>query len=274
MARAANMQALTNDFRAVYPGVVIYGIGDDDHKLRTSDHNEDDTPGSLAAQTDADNRPEHRAIDVMLGLAFAKENAYAAINSILADPIALARLRYIIFDGWIWSRNNGWRKAAYSGSNKHTSHIHFSGDVRDDENIASWPSIYNSREGSGMALTDEEINKIVRQVANAIMHESTDAGYARSLNSPLNKSIAQGMSSSNVQIRAAISIVDAKLATVVTALSGLADSGDITTVLERLTRIEDKLDAIFSGTGMSATDLRALVVGAVKQAQREGSDEE
>lgn len=162
MARSANMQSMTNDITAVHPGVVIYGKGDPAHQESASDHNEDDTPGSKPAQSDSDNKPEHRAIDVMIGPAFTKEEAYAQIEAVLADPTALARLDYIIFDGWIWSRSYGWRKRAYSGKDKHTNHIHYSGIASDDENGASWPAIYNGKGGNGMFCQFGQKSEYVR----------------------------------------------------------------------------------------------------------------
>jgi hypothetical protein len=134
--RAKNMQALTNDVRARHYGVVVYGVGDDKHKTRISDHNEDDTSGSKAAQSDADNVPEHRAIDIMLGKSFTKTQA----NKLVADLLASskARLFYIIFNGSIWSRSNNWVKKPYDGDDQHTDHVHVSGLAADDENAASW----------------------------------------------------------------------------------------------------------------------------------------
>lgn len=149
--RAKNMQALTDDTKRRHPGVVIYGIGDEAHQLRTSDHNEDDTEGSKAAQSDADSNPEHRAIDVMLGAAFTKTQAYAYIADILADPSALKRLYYLIFDGNIWSRSNGWKRIDFDGADQHTDHIHVSGWAADDENAAGWPAVY----GGDMATPRE-----------------------------------------------------------------------------------------------------------------------
>lgn len=149
--RARNMQALTDDTKRRHPGVVIYGVGDDAHKLRYSDHNEDDTEGSKAPQSDADNVPEHRAIDVMLGAAFSKAQALAYIADLLADPAALKRLYYIIFDGHIWSRSNNWVRRDFDGD-PHTDHIHVSGWAADDENAAPWPAVY----GGDMSLTKEE----------------------------------------------------------------------------------------------------------------------
>lgn len=135
--RAANMQALTNDFKAEFPGVTVYGIGDEPHKLRISDHNEDDTPGSRAAQSDADTTPEHRAIDVMLGPAISRAQLQAKIDFILADARLRARLWYINFLNWQWSRSNGWVRRDNS-DDPHPDHAHFSGWAANDEDSSGW----------------------------------------------------------------------------------------------------------------------------------------
>lgn len=139
--RSLSMQSLTDAIKRRHPGVVIYGVGDAAHKLRTSDHNEDDTAGSRAAQSDADSTPEHRAIDVMLGPAFTEAQAYDLIADLLADPSALVRLFYIIFDGSIWSRSNGWVRRDFDGEDQHRDHPHISGWAADDENAAGWPAV-------------------------------------------------------------------------------------------------------------------------------------
>ncbi|RAO26460.1 hypothetical protein PSN13_06488 [Micromonospora saelicesensis] len=141
MTRAANMQALTNDVKREWPGVVVYGIGDTAHKTRASDHNEDDTSGSKAAQSDPDGRAEHRAIDIMVRGPFSKATADALVARLVADPKARARLFYIIWHGYIWSRSNGWARKKYTGTDQHTDHIHVSGWAADDENTATWPAV-------------------------------------------------------------------------------------------------------------------------------------
>jgi len=135
------MQTLTDDIKAWRPGVTIWGIGDADHQLRTSGHNEDDTSGVRAELSDADTIPEHRAIDVKINAYFSKIDADGLVARMLRDPNARARLYYIIWYGYSWSRNGGWVKKVYTGSNQHTGHAHFSGWAEDDANTAHWPAV-------------------------------------------------------------------------------------------------------------------------------------
>lgn len=135
--RAKNMQVLTDDIKGEHPGVIIYGIGDEDHKERSSDHNEDDTPGVKTPQTDGDNIREHRAIDVMVGSKFTKADADALVTRILRDKKALARLTLIIWNGHEWPRSNGWKQVVRT-KDPHTDHVHFSGLASDDDNTAHW----------------------------------------------------------------------------------------------------------------------------------------
>lgn len=132
------MQRLTEQEKAKHPGVVIYGIGDEGHKRSPSDHNEDDTPGSKAEQQDADDNPEHRAIDVMIGPSFTVADAWALVVALVTLAANQARLKYVIFDGWIWRRNGGWVREVYTQADKHRDHVHVSGLAADDENGADW----------------------------------------------------------------------------------------------------------------------------------------
>ncbi len=138
--RAANMQVLTDDVKRKHPGVVIYGIGDPDHAEGVSGHNEDDTPGVRAELQDADTKREHRAIDIMVGPNFSKADGDALVAYLLADPKIRARMYYIIWYGYEWSRSSGWKKVRYNGKDKHTNHVHISGWADDDENTAHWIS--------------------------------------------------------------------------------------------------------------------------------------
>lgn len=153
--RAPNMQALTDGVRRRKPGVVIYGKGDAAHALRVSDHNEDDTPGVRAEQSDADSIPEHRAIDIMLGPSFTRADAYELIGDLLGDPAARARLTYLIFDGSIWSASRRWERRDFDGD-PHTDHIHASGRAAQDANAAPWPAA----ERTDDMFTDEDRRRL------------------------------------------------------------------------------------------------------------------
>lgn len=135
--RSKNLAVFTSELKVRYPGIIIFGIGNDAHKLHTSDHNEDDTVGSRAAQSDADSIPEHRAIDVMLGSAFSRSQANSLIQEILANPRLLKRLWYINFENYQWSRSNGWVRGNNS-DDPHPDHIHFSALAADDDNTSPW----------------------------------------------------------------------------------------------------------------------------------------
>lgn len=134
--RSLNMQKLTAELKAEFPGVTIYGIGDAAHRLHPSGHNEDDTPGSLAELQDADHNPEHRAIDVMIGPAFNANDADRLVSHLITKM--RNRLYYIIWNGHIWSRSSGWVRRVYTGTDKHTNHVHISGWAADDENGDTW----------------------------------------------------------------------------------------------------------------------------------------
>lgn len=173
--RARNMQALTDDTKAEFPGIVIGGKGDPAHQEHASDHNEDDTPGSKPAQSDADDVPEHRAIDPMIGPAFTKADAQAYVEALLADPAALARLAYIIWNRSIWSRKNGWQRQDYTGSDPHTNHVHVSGHASDDENAASWPAV----KGLGMAYSEAQMRAFAWQYSGRGIGENNGTTVQR-----------------------------------------------------------------------------------------------
>lgn len=134
--RAKNMQVLTDQVKTDNPGVVIYGIGDRAHQTSPSDHNEDDTPGSKSEQTDSDNLPEHRAIDVMIGTGFSKDAAITLKNRLTRRPENQKRLKYVILFDKIYSAKRNFEEAQYTG--EYHSHVHVSGNAADDENETPW----------------------------------------------------------------------------------------------------------------------------------------
>lgn len=106
-------------------------IGNEAHAAAVSDHNPDET-GNVPIH-DADHINEVHAIDVDKDLrATDARGAFTmdrAVRQIVEDHRAgrERRLRYVIFDGEIWSASWGWSARAYTGANPHDQHAHFSG---------------------------------------------------------------------------------------------------------------------------------------------------
>jgi hypothetical protein len=114
--------------------------GDAAHQATVSDHNNDET-GRVPIR-DADTIPEYHALDVDADLRQSDLTMRKIVDHILARCRSGAeqRLRYMIFDGMIWEASNGWRKRAYSGTNPHRQHAHFSAsyDTKHEASKASW----------------------------------------------------------------------------------------------------------------------------------------
>lgn len=123
-------------------------IGDAAHRLSVSSHNPDDTAGSKSEYTDADNIAEVRGLDVDSDL-LADFTAQDLVDSVLVSPEDRKRLKYIIYNRKIYSKSRDFAAVAYSGSDPHTNHIHFSGDPAYDSDDSPWTSVL--RLGGGMA---------------------------------------------------------------------------------------------------------------------------
>lgn len=146
MARARNVQKLGDEVKAKHPGVVVYGVGDEAHKTRPSAHNEDDTRGSKPNQEDSDTKPEHRAIDVMVGKAFTKADGDALVGHLL--KYHKGRLNGIIWYGKQWWRSTGFKEQPRT-TDQHKDHVHIEGVASDDDNAASW---FSGGSGGGIGV--------------------------------------------------------------------------------------------------------------------------
>ncbi|MEV6348578.1 hypothetical protein [Actinoplanes sp. NPDC051851] len=97
-------------------------IGDAAHQARVSDHNDDES-GAVPIH-DADTMHEVHALDV--------DPDGLPMDEIVAGILARCRsgaedrLRYIIWWGWIYEASNGWKQRAYTRSDNHHGHAHFS----------------------------------------------------------------------------------------------------------------------------------------------------
>ena len=134
--RAAGMQVLTDQIKARRPGVTIGGIGDEAHQEHTSGHNEDDTPGVKAEDQDADSKPEHRAIDVMVSGPFTHSDGDRLVKDLVTNPANRKRIIYVNWGNQQWHRRNNW--IPIDNSDDPHNHVHVSGEADADENITPW----------------------------------------------------------------------------------------------------------------------------------------
>lgn len=136
-------------------------IGDRAHQDRVSDHNDDEV-GRVPIR-DADSRHEVHAWDADKDL---REFGLTMMMIVLfiVDRCARGlelRLRYVIFDGWIWEASNAWRRRKYTGDNAHTEHAHFSFsyETKLEADRSSW-----HLEEIPVALTPADKNWLVQQI--------------------------------------------------------------------------------------------------------------
>lgn len=107
-----NLKRITADIKSVRPRAVVYAIGDASHKSRKSDHNVWNWGyGDVVS-----------AIDIMIRNGFTNADA----EKVVAELVGRSDIQYVIWNGHIWNRDYGWRKRVYTGSDKHTDHIHAS----------------------------------------------------------------------------------------------------------------------------------------------------
>jgi hypothetical protein len=107
------------------------GIGDTAHQKSTSSHNPDDTSGASAEFNDKDGKREIRARDYDKNL---NDDKGVVMEDVVQLWVKLARqgvlwwVRYIIYNGRIWHKKDGFVSRKYTGSNRHTDHAHVNSD--------------------------------------------------------------------------------------------------------------------------------------------------
>lgn len=139
------------------------GKGDTAHQTRPSSHNEDES--GTPEWRDPDTKDEIRARD------FDKDLRLPGLTmmDVVLWLVAGAKrgefwwLRYIIYQGKIWHKNNGWVVVDYYGSNTHSEHAHVNSDYSQKaDNVSGC----NYRLGDiPMALTDEDKEWIRKEIA-------------------------------------------------------------------------------------------------------------
>jgi CW_7 repeat len=107
---APSLVSLRNELNAAHPNRDKSSdgwVGDTAHQARKSDHNPDYSAGGIVRAIDIDKD----GIDV-------NKLLYAATHS----PV----VEYVIWNGGIYTRQNGFRRAVYTGTNPHDKHVHIS----------------------------------------------------------------------------------------------------------------------------------------------------
>ena len=149
-------------------------IGDPAHQAEVSGHNPDDTPGVQAEYQDADTKAEVRAGDIDVNL-----HSYDGVpdmvkmqqvlDKLIATPNDIRRLKYIIFNRRIASRNTNWRWVTYTGKDPHTNHAHASGDPNYDEDGSPYTSILSL--GGDMTPSQQYIQHVMNYRLDAVVHK-------------------------------------------------------------------------------------------------------
>jgi hypothetical protein len=143
----ACLQALRDEINELAPARAKGAdgtIGDTAHASGgTSDHLPDDDPAFPALHSkDADTRNEVHALDITTELNVPGLTLEAIVQHILARCRSGAekRLRYIIFNRRIWEASNGWAQRAYTLTDPHTGHAHFSASYETirEADASSW----------------------------------------------------------------------------------------------------------------------------------------
>lgn len=118
-----SLDVLRDQLRAKYPGVVIYWIGDEEHRQRKSDHNPE-ADGSVDA------------IDVMIGPHFSKTQAQNLFNTL--HEWMDYRIANVIFDRHIFSTTVHPGIIRNFDGDPHTDHVHISRNDIDESSRKKW----------------------------------------------------------------------------------------------------------------------------------------
>lgn len=103
--------------------------GDAAHEVETSSHNPDLT--GRPEYRDGDSKDEVRAWDADKDL---RDPSGVQMEQVVQKWIEKARsgemwwIRYLIYNGRIWHKRDGYQTRTYTGSNKHADHVHVNSD--------------------------------------------------------------------------------------------------------------------------------------------------
>jgi len=223
-------------------------IGDRAHQLERSGHNPDDTAGSLPESEDGDRDPEVRALDVdkdLDGPSTPHVVMQGILDEIIRTPEDSRRLDYIIFNGRIAVRNEGWVWRRYYGTNQHGEHAHLSGNPAYDHDNSPWRSIsggemqLDDKIGPGTGYDGRTVRDVLKDVALMrewlIAPEGTRGGnFVPAKGSPLAKlerlddletKLDAIKPTSTVEIENRIEVLETKIDQILEALTSKPSTG-------------------------------------------------
>lgn len=143
---AASLLQLRNEINAVHPRrdhTSDGTIGDASHAARVSDHNPDYAAGGVVRALDVDKD----GIDIQ-----------RLWNVVTRDP----RTEYVIWNHRIYTRQNGFRAAVYTGDNPHDKHMHISiQHTKEAEAGTPWGYLSTAPAPAGRKTVDQIAQEVV-----------------------------------------------------------------------------------------------------------------
>lgn len=201
-------------------------IGDTSHAAGRSSHNPDKTGNPEHRDGDAQNEVRARDFDKDLrrpGLTMAMVVHHLVLG---ARSGRFWWLRYIIFDGVIYHKSNGFQARTYAGQNKHREHAHVNSDFTQ---AADAVRNVNYHLEELVTLTPAEIDKIAAATAARIFDERIPDYEKPAANRPSNSFktwIGHLDFQHNETQKAVIEALRAELAPIRAALAAMEDAID------------------------------------------------
>lgn len=264
--------ALRTEFNAVNPTRdkgADGSIGDSAH-TSSSDHTPDEDSDVLRDH-DADSKNEVHALDIDSTGPWPSAGWFdRTVNAIRLeerrrwlDPGDKCRLKYVIWNRQIASQGSDFAWVAYSGSDPHTNHAHFSGRYETvcENDTRPW-GVATQLQEDDVPLTDAEIDKIAAKV------------WAYQLEDPYDTADPKRKASSGAWVRyspsRAVTATPGQVTAAVDALAG-AIGRRLTTLESTVVTLSGAVAEMSARQGQIITE--EVLLNAIRRVLREGVSE-